>query len=157
MNRKTKYTKGPDKVAPVKVAPAKVAVQEKLPKPMKVRKNSRKIPPEFITEDGYLHLPSVIRLELLHLSSSGEASLGKMRLKQIEFEKVLKEIDPDGKLKAIQDEMTAHKNAVTAARMDHQVLIKSLGDKLGLDMTKISFNDRTGIITELPDSALEKK
>jgi hypothetical protein len=114
--------------------------------PKTVRKNGVVVPAENISPEGSLRIDDLTRLKLLRLDAEGRAAHSEMVMTQKELAEYLKGIDPAGRIFQLQKHIQALELKKNDMKTQFETLIKETGELLKVDMSKISYDDESGVI-----------
>lgn len=110
------------------------------------KKSVSKVPSENVSSEGTLRIDDLTRLQLLRLDAEGRAAHNEMLLTQKELTDYLKGIDPAGHIFRLQGHIKALDQKKIDMKTQFEKLIKETGEKLKVDMSKISYDDESGVI-----------
>ncbi len=115
-----------------------------------VRKNNKKIPQDNISHEGALRLSDLERLKLLRFDAEIRAIDANNTNLAVSLRAYIKQVDPNGIIVQTQNSIDANTKKRTELFHEYEKLREEIGTKLGIDMTKVSFDDETGVIHEHP-------
>ena len=118
--------------------------------PRKSKKN--KIPAENIDDNGALRIDELSLTKLLRLEAEVRAAMSTMQNMQMNLVKLTQQIDPNGILSTQQGLIRAQESARKGFEEEYLALKKRIGEKLGIDLDKVSYDDTTGVIFSIPDA-----
>jgi hypothetical protein len=86
--------------------------------------------------------------KLLRYEAEVRASKAELTLKQMQAAELFKKIDPEGMILKAQIDLELTKNSYTKYKDQYQSIMQEIGQVYGVDLTKVSYDDETGIIHE---------
>jgi len=125
---------------------------EKQPKPIRIRRNSKKVSPECISAEGSLKVDDLSLARLLRYDAEGRASRSEIRNLQMNLIAYKKQVDPEGVINKLQNDISAQEQRLQKYKTEYNSLKEALSRKLGLDFNKVSYDDETGVIYETPEA-----
>ena len=125
-------------------------------KMIKVKKNA-KVPETNISAEGSLKVDELSLAKLLRYDAEGRAVRGEIQRLQLSLLAYRKQIDPNGILTKMQNDINANEQRMKEFEAEHNALKDALGEKLKLDFRKVSFDTETGVIWEIPNPEEDKK
>ena len=126
-------------------------------KAVKVRKNNRKIPKENVSEEGSLRIDELSLTKLLRFQAEERASAVTIQNMQVAQAKLLSQIDPQGLLTRMRNEIQAQEQQRKEFAEQYEALKKSIQERLKIDFEKVSYDDVTGVIYEDPNPIEDAK
>lgn len=126
------------------------------PKTIKALKKN-KVPPENIDENGALRIDELSMTKLLRLEAEGRAAVSAIQNMQMNLLKITQQLDPNGLISNQQNHIRAQESSRKAFEDEYLALKKRIGEKLGIDLDHVSYDDTTGVIFALPNSEEDAK
>lgn len=102
--------------------------------------------PAIDEEPKHLCLSELQLLKILRAEAEERASRSELQLAQILLDQVVKALDPEGKIAQGAARVQTAITAMTVARKLHQETTATVGEDLGVDLKKCSFDDTSGTV-----------
>jgi hypothetical protein len=92
---------------------------------------------------GQEHLQKLLRYE-----AEVRASKAELTLKQMQASELFKKVDPEGLILKAQIDLELTKATYSKYKDQYQSIMQEIGQIYSVDLTKVSYDDETGIIHE---------
>ena len=96
-------------------------------------------------QDTY-KLDDVTRMNLMRIQAEMESAESKFNLEKMILQQYVAQIDKEGKIRGFEMNLMVHQQKLRALHEEYKVQIKDVEAKYNIDMTKCSFDDKSGII-----------
>jgi hypothetical protein len=106
-------------------------------------------------------IPNVLRmdeltvLKLSKLEAEVRANRTEIQLKTQYLESLFKQVDPQGVLRKLQNEIVFLKNEMNQKSTEYADLKKVVGERFGINMEEYAYDDRTGILHHIQQPGAE--